>query len=75
MGLGETLILYCVAGAAVAGAVVATPLISLALPIVAKWLLLGQVRPGRHPLWGWFFSQFPRFFSLHPPPPISRSIR
>ncbi len=30
------------------------PVFFLALALAAKWLLLGRVRPGRHPLWGWF---------------------
>ena len=42
----------------VAVAIVATPLIALLLPIAAKWLLLGKVRPGRYPLWGWFFCRW-----------------
>jgi non-ribosomal peptide synthetase-like protein len=25
------------------------------LSIAAKWLLLGRIRPGRHPLWGFFY--------------------
>src|SRR5262249_11731120 len=28
------------------------------LPVAAKWLLLGRVRPGRYPLWGWFFCRW-----------------
>lgn len=34
-------------------AVVALPL-SFLTAIVAKWVLLGRVRPGRHPLWGFW---------------------
>lgn len=36
----------------------AIPLVVLLLPIVAKWLLLGQVEPGEYPLWGWFFCRW-----------------
>ncbi len=42
----------------IAAAAAAAPLIALLLPVVAKWLLLGRVRPGRHPLWGWFFCRW-----------------
>ncbi len=45
-----------IVGASVAAA--AVPLISLFLPVAAKWLLLGRVRPGRYPLWGWFFCRW-----------------
>ena len=34
------------------------PLLALLLPVAAKWLLLGRVRPGRYPLWGWFFCRW-----------------
>lgn len=34
-----------------AAAVIALPL-SFLTAILAKWLLLGRIRPGRHPLWG-----------------------
>lgn len=44
--------------AGMAAAIVAIPLIALFLPVAAKWLLLGRVRPGRHPLWGWFFCRW-----------------
>ncbi len=42
----------------VAVAIIATPVISLLSPIAAKWLLFGKVRPGRYPLWGWFFCRW-----------------
>jgi non-ribosomal peptide synthetase-like protein len=38
--------------------VAAGPLVALLLPVVMKWLLLGRVRPGRYPLWGWFFCRW-----------------
>jgi non-ribosomal peptide synthetase-like protein len=31
---------------------------TLLLSIGVKWLLLGRLRPGRHPLWGWFYWRF-----------------
>jgi len=34
------------------------PAISLALPLIAKWLLLGKVRAGRHRLWGGFYLRW-----------------
>ncbi len=36
---------------------VTTPAV-LALSIALKWLLLGRVKPGSYPLWGWFFLRF-----------------
>jgi non-ribosomal peptide synthetase-like protein len=44
--------------ACVTGCVAAAPLLALLLPVAAKWLLLGRVRPGRYPLWGWFFCRW-----------------
>jgi carbonic anhydrase/acetyltransferase-like protein (isoleucine patch superfamily) len=32
--------------------------ISLVMPVVAKWMLLGRVKPGRYPLWGWFYCRW-----------------
>jgi non-ribosomal peptide synthetase-like protein len=37
--------------AAVAAAAVPA---SLAAAVAAKWILVGRLRPGRYPLWGWF---------------------
>jgi non-ribosomal peptide synthetase-like protein len=34
------------------------PVMLLVLPIAAKWLLLGKVKAGRYPLWGWFYCRF-----------------
>ena len=34
------------------------PILSLAIPIVMKWLLLGRVKPGEYPLWGWFYFRW-----------------
>ena len=36
---------------------VSYPLLLL-LVIVCKWLLLGRMKPGRYPLWGWFYLRF-----------------
>ncbi|ODH02069.1 peptide synthetase [Nostoc sp. KVJ20] len=33
-------------------------LITLMLPIIAKWLLIGRFRPGRYPLWGWYYCRW-----------------
>ncbi len=33
-------------------------LLAFILPVVSKWVLLGRVRPGIYPLWGWFFLRF-----------------
>lgn len=33
-------------------------LLSFITPIALKWTLLGRVRPGEHPLWGWFFLRW-----------------
>ena len=32
--------------------------LSLVLPVFLKWALLGRVRPGKYPLWGWFFLRW-----------------
>ena len=39
---------------------IAVPVVIMAVAVAAKWLVLGRVRPGRHPLWGatylrWWF--------------------
>ncbi len=44
--------------AGMAAALAAGPLIALLLPPAVKWLLLGRVKPGRYPLWGWFFCRW-----------------
>jgi len=41
-----------------AAGMAATFLVTLVLPPATKWLLLGRVEPGRHPLWGGFFLRF-----------------
>jgi non-ribosomal peptide synthetase-like protein len=30
----------------------------LVLPFAAKWLLIGRYRPGRYPLWGWYYLRW-----------------
>jgi non-ribosomal peptide synthetase-like protein len=34
------------------------PIISLLLTVGIKWLLLGRVKPGEYPLWGWFYFRW-----------------
>lgn len=34
------------------------PLLSIGITVVAKWLLLGRVKPGEYPLWGWFYFRW-----------------
>ena len=46
-----------VIGVSAAG-MAATLLVTLVLPPATKWLLLGRLQPGRHPLWGGFFLRF-----------------
>ncbi|MFI4962218.1 MAG: amino acid adenylation domain-containing protein, partial [Legionellales bacterium] len=36
----------------------AMPIITLAFTIAAKWLLIGRVKPGEYPLWGWFYFRW-----------------
>jgi non-ribosomal peptide synthetase-like protein len=45
------------AGAA-AAALAVTMSLGLALPVAAKWLLVGRFRPGRYPLWGWYYCRW-----------------
>src|SRR5262249_57941457 len=30
----------------------------LVVPVLLKWVLIGRFRPGRHPLWGWYFCRW-----------------
>ena len=48
------------AAGGVAAILAAGPLVHAAVSagVVLKWLLLGRVRPGRYPLWGWFFCRW-----------------
>ncbi len=34
------------------------PLLALAIPVGLKWVLLGRVKPGQYPLWGWFYFRW-----------------
>ena len=34
------------------------PIISLFITICMKWILLGRVKPGKYPLWGWFYYRW-----------------
>lgn len=34
------------------------PLLSLVITVSMKWLLLGRVKPGIYPLWGWFYYRW-----------------
>ncbi len=64
--LGAPLLLIARFGAAspaemIAAAVAAYAIMATAgvlLPIAAKWLLIGRFRPGRYPLWGWYFCRW-----------------
>jgi non-ribosomal peptide synthetase-like protein len=40
------------------GLFLSMPLISLAITVGMKWLLLGRVKPGVYPLWGWFYFRW-----------------
>ncbi|WP_454782738.1 Pls/PosA family non-ribosomal peptide synthetase [Legionella sp. WA2022007384] len=34
------------------------PIISLFITIGLKWILLGRIKPGEYPLWGWFYYRW-----------------
>lgn len=34
------------------------PISSLSITILAKWILIGRVKPGVHKLWGWFYLRW-----------------
>lgn len=34
------------------------PIISLFITIALKWILLGRIKPGEYPLWGWFYYRW-----------------
>lgn len=40
------------------GLFLSMPLISLTITVGMKWLLLGRVKPGVYPLWGWFYYRW-----------------
>ncbi|WP_422923806.1 Pls/PosA family non-ribosomal peptide synthetase [Singulisphaera sp. PoT] len=33
-------------------------LLGAALPVAAKWALVGRFRPGRYPVWGWYYCRW-----------------
>ena len=37
---------------------VGLPIFLLLIPVIAKWLLLGRIKPGHYPLWGWFYCRW-----------------
>jgi len=41
-----------------AGSAVAVFPVLLGVAVSAKWVLLGRIRPGRHPLWGWYYLRW-----------------
>ncbi len=49
---------FAVVAGGVAAMAVMAPLVALFLPVAAKWLLLGRVKAGHYPLWGWFFCRW-----------------
>jgi non-ribosomal peptide synthetase-like protein len=40
------------------GALVVLPPAMLVIAIVAKWLIIGRYRPGRYPVWGWYYLRW-----------------
>lgn len=40
------------------GLFLSMPIISLIITVSMKWLLLGRVKPGVYPLWGWFYYRW-----------------
>ena len=36
----------------------AAPLLLFALPVLAKWILIGRFKPGVYPQWGWYYLRF-----------------
>jgi non-ribosomal peptide synthetase-like protein len=40
------------------GLFLSMPIISLMITVSLKWLLLGRVKPGVYPLWGWFYYRW-----------------
>ena len=41
-----------------AGLFIAMPIASFTISILAKWVLLGRVKPGTYKLWGWFYLRW-----------------
>ena len=44
---------------------VSMPLLSLFITVTMKWVLLGRVKPGIYPLWGWFYYRWWLVQRLH----------
>ncbi|MFT4059050.1 MAG: amino acid adenylation domain-containing protein [Legionella sp.] len=40
------------------GLFLSLPIISLLITVGLKWILLGRVKPGEYPLWGWFYFRW-----------------
>ncbi|WP_454785649.1 Pls/PosA family non-ribosomal peptide synthetase [Legionella sp. WA2024007413] len=40
------------------GLFLSMPIISLFITIGLKWILLGRIKPGEYPLWGWFYYRW-----------------
>lgn len=34
------------------------PIVSMAITILAKWMLVGRIKPGTYKLWGWFYLRW-----------------
>lgn len=44
--------------AAIAGLLIVLPVALFTVSVIAKWLLLGRVKPGRYRLWSWFYVRW-----------------
>ena len=42
----------------IAGSFAISVFLGAILPILAKWVLIGRFRPGRYPLWGWYYCRW-----------------
>ncbi|MFO1114798.1 MAG: Pls/PosA family non-ribosomal peptide synthetase [Beijerinckiaceae bacterium] len=52
---------------ALLGVYVCINIATIALSIIMKWVLLGRTKPGRYPLWGWYYYRWwlaQRFMAL-----------
>ncbi len=49
---------YLVFGGLIVLGLVLSAIFSILLPIALKWLLIGRVKSGSYPLWGWFFLRW-----------------
>ncbi|HEX3657462.1 MAG TPA: Pls/PosA family non-ribosomal peptide synthetase [Pirellulales bacterium] len=55
---------------AVIGLIAAYP-IMLVLAVAAKWILIGRYKPGRYPLWGWYYFRWWLVDAIHASVPIT----